>query len=478
VSIDAFTPADLGLGGALPGEATVVSTNAAGDVANGTSFAPSLSADGRFVSFASVADNLVAADANDAFDVFRKDLSTGAVELVSQIQVPGQGVVQANGDSFFSALSADGDVVAFDSAAGNLSGVETGQSNVFVNTAGAADPSLVSIVGNRFASDPSISADGTLVAFGATATGRAETGDPAPLDTIMSRVYVRDLGDGSLLEASSDSAGNYADGPSSDPDLSGNGNFVAFDSAAGNLVAADANRGYDVYVKSVLDGSIRLASTDSAGQQGFGDSVNASISGNGRFVAFQSQARFVAADSDSRADIYLKDMQSGELTLVTVNADGVKANGASFTPSISADGRFVAFRSGADNLVAGDDNGQPDIFVFDTLNGEFARIELTSDTTGANPGLVGPEISADGAFVAFVDEVTVAGNGSLTAGQVLVAPSGGTSPATLALTDVLSSDGAPAGGAMAATAGDAGAAVSAAGAAPQLDTLVTQPDAA
>jgi hypothetical protein len=112
------------------------------------------------------------------------------------------------------------------------------------------------------------------------------------------------------------------------------------------------------------------------------------------------------------------------------------------------------------------------------LNGEFARIELTSDTTGANPGLVGPEISADGAFVAFVDEVTVAGNGSLTAGQVLVAPSGGTSPATLALTDVLSSDGAPAGGAMAATAGDAGAAVSAAGAAPQLDTLVTQPDAA
>jgi Tol biopolymer transport system component len=169
--------------------------------------------------------------------------------------------------------------------------------------------------------------------------------------------------------------------------------------------------------------------------------------------------------------------QACQVERASVSSNGGQGSAGSLLPSISADGRFVAFRSGADNLVAGDDNGQPDIFVFDTLNGEFARIELTSDTTGANPGLVGPEISADGAFVAFVDEVTVAGNGSLTAGQVLMAPSGGTSPATLALTDVLSSAGAPAGGAMAATAGDAGA-VSAAGAAPQLDTLVTQPDAA
>ena len=497
VSITSFTPAELGLGASLPGEATVISTNAAGDVANGVAFAPAISVDGQFVTFASIADNLVEGDSNAAYDVFRKDISTGDIDLITQIQVPGQGVLPTNGGSFFSAISANGEVVAFDSVAGNLSPVDTGQSNVFVNNVGEADPRLVSIIGNRFANDPSISDDGTLIAFNATATGRAETGDPAPLDTIINRVFVRDLGDGSLIEASSDAEGNYADGPSSDADISANGQFVVFESTAHNLLGTDTNPGADVYVKSLVDGTIENASSTAGGLQGFGNSTDATISGDGRFVAFETTARFVAEDFDSASDIYLKDMQTGELTLVTVNANGIKANGASLTPSISDDGHLIAFRSAADNLVAGDDNGRPDIFVFDTQNGEFARIELTSDTSTANPDLVAPTIAGDGTIVAYVDQVTAGGNGGLTAGQVMVAPAAGTGAGTLALADVLAADlepvqGPAAGGAIAPAGQADGAAVAAAGASIQpahgaaavgapladLSSMVVQPDAA
>ena len=200
------------------------------------------------MTFACLADNMVDGDANAAFDIFRKDLTTGEIELITQVGVPGQGVLPTDGNSFFSSISGDGSVVAFDSAAGNLSNVDTGQRNVFVTAVDSAEVELVSIVGNRFASDPSISADGSLVAFTATATGDAETGDPAPLDTITGRVYVRDLADGSLLEASSDADGNFADRPSGDPDISANGAFVAFESLATDEIDKSFLRDGDMLV--------------------------------------------------------------------------------------------------------------------------------------------------------------------------------------------------------------------------------------
>ena len=482
VEITELTPGELGLPMPLPTAPTVVSTNANGEPANDVAFAPSLSRDGSFVTFACLADNMVDGDANAAFDIIRKDLTTREIELITQVGVPGQGVLPTDGNSFFSSISGDDSVVAFDSAAGNLSNVDTGQRNVFVTAVDSAEVELVSIVGNRFASDPSISADGSLVAFTATATGDAETGDPAPLDTITGRVYVRDLADGSLLEASSDADGNFADRPSGDPDISANGAFVAFESLATNLIGEDRNPGADIYVKSLIDGSIQIASTTSDGAQGVGNSINPAISGDGAFVAFQSRARLVAGDTDNANDIYLKNMETGELNLVTINADGIKANGASFTPSISDDGRFVAFRSAADNLVEGDDNGRPDIFVADMQTGEFLRIELASDTSGANPELVQPTLSGDGALVAFVDQVTVGDGGGLLASQVLVAPVEGFGAAALDVADVLSSDLEPlAGGAAERSAGaPAPVPASAAAGTPAADlgALVVQPDAA
>jgi Tol biopolymer transport system component len=486
VEVTELSAADLGLGTSLPAEPTVISTSADGAVADGAAFAPSLSQDGRFATFASIATNLVEGDSNAAFDIFRKNLSTGEVELLTQVRVPGQGVQPANGSSFFSAISGDGSVVAFDSAASNLATGETGQRNVFVRTLDSPDVDLVSIVGNRFATQPSLSEDGTLVAFGATATGRAETGDPAPLDTITERVYVRDLSDGSLVEASSDASGNFADRASFDPDISANGNFVAFESMATNLLGEDLNPGTDIYVKSLVDGSVQIASTTTDGLQGFGNATDASISGNGRFVAFQSTARLVIEDFDAVPDIYVKDLQTGELRLVTINSDEIKGNGASFTPSISDDGRFVAFRSAADNLVANDANGQPDIFVADMQTGRFLRIELATDTSGMDPDLVEPTLSGDGALVAFVDQIVV-GAGGVEAAQVMVAPVRFGGGRALALADVLSGDDGPIDGpaATAAAPTTAPAVTDAAADAPQsiapaadLGTLVITPDPA
>ncbi len=481
VEVEELSAEDLGLATPLPQEPTVVSTNLAGELADGVAFAPSLSRDGSFISFASIGANLVDGDANGAFDIFRKNLTTGEVELVTQFSLPGQGVQQTDGDSYFSAISGNGEVVAFNSIAENLSTVDTGQSNVFVSTVGSNEVDFVSIVGNRFASEASISNNGTMVAFSATATGNAETGNPAPVETITNQIFVRDLADGSLVEASSDAAGTFADAASANADISGNGEFVVFESDATNLLGLDANPGLDIYVKSLVDGGIQNASTDSAGGQGFGDSTNATISGNGRFVAFQSEASFVVEDFDTAPDIYLKDLQTGELTLVTINDDGIKANGTSFTPSISNDGRFIAFRSAADNLVAGDDNGRPDIFVADTETGQFQRIALESDTSGANPDLVEPTISGDGALVAFVDQVVVGGGGGLAASQVVAAPVEFRAGAALALGDVLSGDDEPIGGAAPPPEPAAAApAATIAAAAPALDltTLVVQPDAA
>jgi Tol biopolymer transport system component len=419
VDAEQLSGAELGLpADHLPIAPTIASSSAAGDTGNGLSLFASLSADGRFVTFASSATNLVADD-SATFDVFRKDLATGEVIRLSEL-APDQG---GDTDSFRSALSADGQVIAFDSTADNFSNLSTGQNDVFVTGAGDPDVDLVSIVNNRYAADPSISDDGTLIAFTATATGRAETGDPAPVETITERVFVRDLTNGSLTEASSDANGNYANGASRHGEISGSGEFVVFDSVADNLLAtADTNPFADVYIKSLADGSIRLVSADAGGNQGFDSMLNPTVSGDGRYVAFETEFAFTGDDTNGTWDVYLKDMQTGELELVSRSADGALGDGASHGASLSADGHLLAFRSAAANLVDDDGNGAGfDIFVKNLDTGAIQRFEVLDDG-GGNFDLLEPTLSGDGHFVAYVDQVSSAGDGSLTAGQVVVAP--------------------------------------------------------
>jgi Tol biopolymer transport system component len=411
VQIDSLSAADLGLPAYLPSAPTIASSSAAGETGNGVSFFASLSADGRFVTFSSNATNLVDGD-GATFDVFRKDLATGEITLVSE-----------GGDdhSFRSALSADGEVIAFSSAADNFNPDSTGQRNVFTTTADGDEIDLASIIGNRFANDPSMSNDGTLIAFSATATGNAETGNAAPVETITERVYVRNLTDGSLTEASSDADGNYANGASRHAEIAGDGQFVVFESTADNLLP-DFNPFADIFIKSLVDGSIELVSTNAEGNQGFKSMLNPTVSADGRFVAFETEFNFAADDNNGTWDVYLKDMQTGELQLISRSADGALGDGASHGASLSDDGRLIAFRSAASNLVDDDGNGDGfDIFVKNLETGALQRFEVLDDG-GGNFDLLEPTLSGDGQMVAFVDQVSSAGDGSLTGGQVVVAP--------------------------------------------------------
>jgi len=338
----------------VTGQLTLVSTGDAGD-ANGGSSPGSISADGTKVVFNSLASNLVAGDTNATFDVFLKDLTTGSVTLVSA-GAAGEG----GGFSGSGVISADGSKVAFSSAATNLVPDDTnGRSDVFVKDLVTGAITLVSSgpagQGNDSSDRPSISADGSKVAFSSAASNLV------PGDTNgVGDIYVEDLATGAITRASGDPGGVPAGSGSFAPSLSGDGSKVAY-SVAVALGGTQQGLG-NVYVTDLNSGATTLVST---GPAGIGNSFsnNASISDDGSKVAFESDAsNLVPGDTNNHSDVFIKDLASGTITLATLGLDG-PANGSSFHPSLSADGNTVAFESTASNLIPGDTNGQSDVFA-------------------------------------------------------------------------------------------------------------------
>jgi Tol biopolymer transport system component len=197
--------------------------------------------------------------------------------------------------------------------------------------------------------------------------------------------------------------GNGISGRSTAPALSDDGNVVAFDSEASDLVPVDANGAVDdVFVHNRLTNETTLASVATDGTQGNDDSQSPALDRTGRLVAFDSDAiNLVAEDTNNVRDVFLHDNITGETTRISVNPNGKQGNGSSSSPDITPDGRFVAFTSNANNLVEGDSNHTTDVFVADRLLG---TVELVSKNDNGRPGnsFSGPpSISDDGRFVAF-----------------------------------------------------------------------------
>ena len=267
----------------------------------------------------------------------------------------------------------------------------TGTTRVSVDSAG--------VPGNAFSTDPSISADGHHVAF----TSRAD--NLVPGDTNLAQdVFVRDALTGSTSIVSVDSAGVQGDDNSGlvPPSISADGRYVAFESWADNLVPGDTNGSADIFVRDTVANTTTRVSVDSAGVQGDVGSWNPSISGNGRYVAFESNAHnLVPGDTNKEADVFVRDTLAGTTTRVSVDSAGGEGNAWSGGPSISADGRYVAFGSWADNLVPGDTNVWDDVFVRDTLAGTTTRVSVDSAGAEGDGSSVGPSISTDGRYVAF-----------------------------------------------------------------------------
>ncbi|MEG3929858.1 calcium-binding protein [Microcoleus sp. T3_B1] len=253
--------------------------------------------------------------------------------------------------------------------------------------------------GNRDSYQPSISADGRFVFF------TSDASNIVPGDTNNTfDIFVRDTLTNTTTRVSVDSAGNQADSNSGRPSISADGRFVAFLSNASNIVPGDTNSSYDVFVRDRLTNTTTRVSVDSAGNQANMGSDGASISADGRFVAFLSNAsNLVPGDTNNRNDIFVRDTLTNTTTRVSVDSAGNQQNGSSLfnAPSISADGRFVAFDSNASNLVPGDTNIRRDIFVRDTLTNTTTRVSFDSAGNQGNTDSYSPSISADGRFVAF-----------------------------------------------------------------------------
>lgn len=250
--------------------------------------------------------------------------------------------------------------------------------------------------GNAYSSLPSISADGRFVAFHSAASNLV-AGDANESED----VFVHDSESGVTERVSVDSEGNEATGDSKHPSISGDGRFVAFHAAA-DLVADDTNVQSDIFVRDRALGVTERASLAFDGSQADGACTAPVISADGRYVAFVSEgANLVAGDTNGVADIFVRDRQLGITERVSITSGGDQADWASDWPGISTGGRYVVFVSVAANLVAGDTNGVADIFVHDRQTGMTGRVSLAAGGAQANGVSMAASISADGRFVAF-----------------------------------------------------------------------------
>ena len=381
------------------GNTELVSVSPGGTAGDAGSTLPLVSANGRFVAFQSDADNLVLNDVNGWPDVFVRDRQAGSTELVS-VSTKG---AQADGFSARPSISAGGRFVAFNSDAANLVADDNnGALDVFVRDRKLGSTELVSVStggaqGDGLSGLPSVSASGRFVAFDSSATNLVPNDTNADFD-----VFVRDRKLGTTERVSVATGGHQGNGRSTDPVISANGRFVVFASKATNLVPGDTNRVTDIFVRDRKRGTTERVSIRSGGAQADRPSSAPSISADGRFVAFTSRAtNLTLGDTSPNEDVFVRDRHLGTTETVSVGPNGVHARGHSHAPSISKDGRFVAFVSGASNLVQGDANNVEDVFVRDRR----ARVTiLASVGRGRDRFRVGgilPSITADGRAVAF-----------------------------------------------------------------------------
>lgn len=398
-----------------------VSVDSRGNQGYATSHSPAISANGRYVAFASEAmlvdDDTNGGDENS--DIYVHDRQSGQTTRMSVDSAGGQ----INGWAWRPTISGDGRYVAFQSDSDDLDGgYPNGLDDVFVHDRQTGETHLVSAdaaghPGNHASWAAALSANGRYVAFASNASnlvgGDTQTCEDDYYGTISCPdIFVRDLQTGQTSRVSLSTAGEQGNAESYNPDISPDGQYVAFQSSASNLVAGDTNGTVDVFVHDRQTGETTRVSLNSAGAQGTGDSEDPAISADGRYVAFGSYAsNLVSGDtqtckvgsgSANCPDIFVHDRQTGRTTRVSVDSASNQANAASYEPAISADGQYVGFYSGANNLVPGDTNDAGDVFVHDRYTGQTRRVSVGPGGRQGVGGAAGsPVFSADGRYVAF-----------------------------------------------------------------------------
>ncbi|MBI1850320.1 MAG: calcium-binding protein [Planctomycetes bacterium] len=387
--------------GAVAQTVTRVSADSSGVQGNDHSTAPILSADGRFVVFGSSASNLVPDDTNDAGDVFVHDRLTGRNEIVSVAS----GGVQVRADIRGVDISADGRFVLLYCSTDSLDPADTNRfPDAFVHDRQTLETTLVSVgssgvQGNDASAGVRISADGRFVAFVSLATNLVPGDTNARQD-----LFVHDRQTGQTTRENLGSGGVQSDEGTSKSDMSDDGRFVVFESSSTYLVPGDTNSMGDIFVHDSQTNETVRVSTDSAGNEGNLLSFYPSISGDGRFVAFISYAEnLVPGDTNRARDGFVHDLQTGRTVRVDVNSAGAQSSLTDGSCVISRNGRFVLVASRATDLAQ--DNGArlPDLFVHDLVTGQTtcATVNSVGYQPFADNAEEGYAISGDGRFVAF-----------------------------------------------------------------------------
>ncbi|MCZ6674745.1 MAG: hypothetical protein O7C75_17590, partial [Verrucomicrobia bacterium] len=386
-----------------PTDIILISVASNGTPGDGSSGGPSISYCGDKIFFTSSSNNLSPDDLDFNSNLFVHDAQSGETSLV----------IQAGS---FPSTSADGRYVAFESSA-SLVPLDTNDvGDVFVTDTQTGETKRVSVASNGTETDewsllPSISADGRKVAFMSVATN---LGSSEFYYILFQEVFVHDTETRETKQVSAAEDGTDSNGNNWNPDISADGRWVAFSSSATNLENAFPDINWDVYVKNLETGAIELVSKSTMNARGDDDSMDPSISSDGRFIAFETDAQslqfdelpYTKLDRNGFRDIYVHDRQSGETNRVSIASDLTEGDGDSTDASISADGRYVAFKSEATNLVASDTNGLWDIFVHDRWTGQTKRANVAADGTEAKSefgtGLnTTSSISGDGRYVTF-----------------------------------------------------------------------------
>jgi Tol biopolymer transport system component len=433
------------------GTTTLISIDTTGTTGgNQYSYGPYLSADGRYVVFNSYAHNLVSGDTSTNVNVLVRDTVAGTTSFVSvnnsgsiipgsyngqltpngryvafnggvhdyvrdlqlgtttQVDVGMNGAAPNNNGGNIS-ITPDGRYAAFDSIASNLvSNDFNGTEDVFLRDLVAGTTTLVSVnasgtsSGNAASAFPLISPDGSQVVFDSSASDLV-SGDGDNLND----VFVRNVSAGTTILVTFHATGLPALTGNGESYLYGNsssdGRYVVFVSNADNLVLGDFNRVSDVFVRDTQNATTTLVSVNPSGNSGNAASMDPSITPDGRYVVFRSMASDLApVNTVGVSNIFVRDLQLGTTTLVSDSSGGVSGNAGSYVPSITPDGRYVAFESSANNLVPNDNNNTDDVFVHDLHTGTTALVSVNQSNTGSGNGYSEhPRITPDGRYVVF-----------------------------------------------------------------------------
>ena len=387
---------------------SLLSKAADGNAANGECLHPRISGDGRYVVFRSAAKNL-AAVSGAKVQVVWYDREQGQFEIASVSSE----AAQADGASDFPVVSDDGNCSLFETGAGNLApGDVNDRSDVYLRVrspAGATQRISVPVAGasgfDGASTLPAITPDCAQIFFTSNSQnlipGLRSGGD------VMRDVYAFDRQSGAIELVNSSLAGGAANGDSSYVAVDASGRYAVFDSSATNLTADDTNGRKDIFVRDRQSGATERVSVGAGGAQANNWSWYPGISRDGRFVVFQSHAsNLVGGDLNATQDIFVYDREARTTERVSVSSSGQEADDASQYPDISGDGRYVVFESAAKNLVAGMPLRTQNIFVHDRETTQTKRVSVGFDGSDADYESEYPRISADGRFIVFQSAAT------------------------------------------------------------------------